>query len=399
MTTHQLVNAIETALGWSGPDQLGRGFARGNVGDPELLSRILTPNKLLDTAMRRSLYRPQFRLFQDGKEVHPGEYFTDTVSPRGQSIPMVNMQRLGGLLREGATLIMDQLNTFDPTMEVACRALQWWSHERVQVNVYLTTNEASGFPLHWDDHDVVIVQLAGEKEWEVRNTSRPAPMYRDADPNTTPSEEGVWSGVMKPGDVMHIPRGFWHQATRNGSGSGYSLHATFGFTKRTGASWFTWLSDWCRREEIFRHDLDRSPGADTVALQEAAAEFVRKVSPADYLAAYEQQPFPTRDVPFVDIFGPLEGVVCTIHFRPEIELEGSVVRVTAAGRKILFSGEALPALQLLLSGGPADLQAVEAVVGFGVTEIAETLVKEGLCAPLTPELSSGYTGLVTSRLF
>ena len=128
-------------------------------------------------------------------------YFTDSVSPRGQSIPMVNMHSLGRLLREGATVILDQANVSDPTMEVACRALQWWSHERVQVNAYLTTNDASGFPLHWDDHDVLIVQLAGEKEWEVRGTSRQAPMYRDADPNTTPSEEIVWSGVMKTGDV------------------------------------------------------------------------------------------------------------------------------------------------------------------------------------------------------
>ncbi|MGP3979444.1 JmjC domain-containing protein [Streptomyces sp. 8N114] len=395
---HQLIKAIETALGWSGPDEIGKSFARGNVGDRALLSRVLTPNRLLDVVMRRSLNRPQFRLFQNGEEVHPAVYFTDTVSPRGQSIPMVNMQRLGGLLREGATLIMDQLNTFDPTMEAACRALQWWSHERVQVNVYLTTNEASGFPLHWDDHDVVIVQLAGEKEWEVRNTSRPAPMYRDADPNTTPSEDMVWEGVMKPGDVMHIPRGFWHQATRNGSGSGYSLHATFGITKRTGASYLTWLADWCRQQEIFRHDLDRSPWADTTALQKAAADLVRENPPADYLAAYEQQPFSTRYVPFVDVFGSLEGVVCISQFPPRIEPEGTTVSVISAGRKFLFADLALPALRLLLSGRPVSLSAVEAAVGYDVSEIAETLVEEGLCAPLTPELSSGYTGLVTSPL-
>ncbi|NSC25729.1 cupin [Streptomyces albus subsp. chlorinus] len=395
---HELVSAIEKALGWTGPDEIGKSFARGNIGDLELLERILTPEHLLDVVMRRSLNRPQFRLFQNGEELHPAKYITDTVSPRGQAIPMVDMNRLGGFLREGATLILDQLNTFDPTMEVACQALQWWARERVQVNVYLTTNEASGFPLHWDDHDVVIVQLAGEKEWEVRGTSRPAPMYRDADPNTAPSEEGVWSGVMKPGDVMHIPRGFWHQATRNGSGSGFSLHATFGITKRTGASYVAWGGDWVRTKEIFRHDLDRNPGADTSELLEELGEFFQENPPAKYLAAYEQQPFPTRNVPFVDIFGPLKAVVCNTHFRPRIEVEGSVVSVTAAGRNLLFAGRALPAVRLLLDGGPVGLDAVKEAVGFDVTEIAETLVKEGLCAPLTKELSLGYTGLVTSPL-
>lgn len=202
---HRLISAIETALGWSGAGELGKDFARGNIDDPGLISRVLTPNRLLDMVMRRSMNRPQFRVFQESKEVHPAIYFTDSVSPRGQSIPMVNMHSLGRLLGEGATVILDQANVFDPTMEVACRALQWWSHERVQVNAYLTTNEASGFPLHWDDHDVVIVQLAGEKGWEVRSTSRAVPLYRDADPNDTPSEEIIWSGVMKTGDVMHIP--------------------------------------------------------------------------------------------------------------------------------------------------------------------------------------------------
>ncbi len=31
-----------------------------------------------------------------------------------------------------------------------------------------------------------------------------------------------------------------------------------------------------------------------------------------------------------------------------------------------------------------------------MVEVAEILVKEELCAVLTPELSSGYTGLVTN---
>ncbi|MET7609666.1 cupin domain-containing protein [Streptomyces seoulensis] len=391
---HQLISAIERALGWSGPEEIGKSFARGNMGDAALVSRILTPNRLLDIAMRRSLSRPQFRCFQKGDEVHPAVYYTDSVSPRGQSIPMVNMRSLGRLLDEGATLILDQANVFDPTTEVACRALQWWSHERVQVNAYLTTNDAAGFPLHWDDHDVVIVQLAGEKEWEVRGTSRPVPMYRDADPNSTPTEEIVWSGVMRTGDVMHIPRGHWHQATRTGSGSGKSLHVTFGITKRTGASWLAWLGDWCREQEVFRHDLDRRDQIGGQALVEAATRLLGERSPADYLAAYEQATTLPRHVPYLDILAPLDTVVCTTHFPPQIHESGETVTVVASGKRLTLAAKAVPALRLLLSGRPVSLERAAALVGAEVAEVAEILVKEELCATLTPELSSGYTGLV-----
>ncbi|MGH3831563.1 MAG: JmjC domain-containing protein [Pseudonocardiaceae bacterium] len=40
----------------------------------------------------------------------------------------------------------------------------------------MTTQNTAGFDLHWDDHDVIVVQLAGSKMWEVRGTSRPAPL-------------------------------------------------------------------------------------------------------------------------------------------------------------------------------------------------------------------------------
>ncbi|MCX4603193.1 cupin domain-containing protein [Streptomyces anulatus] len=395
---HRLVQALEKALGWNGAEALGASFVRGHVDDPALVSRIMTPNRLLDIAMRRSLNRPQLRCFRQGEEVHPAVYYTDSVSPRGQSISMVNMRSLGSLLKDGATLILDQANVFDPTMEVACRALQWWSRERVQVNAYLTTNDAAGFPLHWDDHDVLIVQLAGEKDWEVRGASRTAPMYRDTDANTTPSEDIVWSGTMMAGDVMHIPRGHWHQATRTGSGSGKSLHVTFGITKRSGASWLAWLADWSREQEIFRHDLDRSGTVGHRALVDSAARLVGERSPGDFLAVYEQETAPARHVPFLDIFGPLDSVVCTTQFPPRMQENGETVDVLTSGKKLTLTAKALPSLRLLLSGRPVHMDQAVSVSGAEAAEVAAILVEEEICAPLTPELSLGYTGLVMNAL-
>jgi len=396
---HYLVRSIEKALGWNGADGLGGLFARGHLPDLDLCARLLTPERLLDTVMRRSLAPPQFRCFHGGEELHPDAYLTQVTTRRGQTLPAANMDRLGQYLRAGCTVVLDALDDFDASFEVACRALQWWSHELVQVNTYLTTSDAEGFSLHWDDHDVVIVQIAGEKTWEVRGLSRSAPMYIDAARNQTPPEEIVWSGTMRTGDVMHIPRGYWHQATRSDRGDGYSLHVTFGFQKRTGVDWLSWVADHSREKELFRHDLDRWGSPDEQAYQEAkltdlASQLLVDYPIEAYLGAREETRSPARYVATSGVFGPPTQVVCVTDFPPRIERQRSTVVVYAVGKKTSFDARAEPALRHLLSGHPVGLADLSEATGVDAAELAGVLIKEGLCAEVTEALSSGYTGLI-----
>lgn len=398
---HYLVEAIEKAFGWNGSQPLGRRFARGSIADPELCTRLLTPTRLLDVIMRRTLSSPQFRCFRDGDELHPDAYLNNTVTRRGQGLSMARMDRLGQFIESGCTIVLDTLDCFDPTMEVACQALQWWSRELVQVNTYLTTNDAAGFNLHWDDHDVVIVQLDGEKLWEVRGASRAVPMFRDTEANSAPSEEIVWSGTLHTGDVMHIPRGYWHRATRAECGAGYSLHATFGFVKRTGVDWLTWLADRSREHELFRQDLDRwgSSTEQTGQTQHLLAmlpDLVQSYPQEAYLATREQECPSRRHVITSGVFGPPAFVVCVTDFPPRIENESGTVKVAAVGKEIEFVAKAEPAVRILLSGNPANIQHVTEATGVNAGALAQALIHEGLCADLTDELSAGYVGLVSA---
>ncbi|SBW24698.1 cupin 4 [Candidatus Protofrankia californiensis] len=398
---HRLVRGVEKALGWAGPSMLGSEFTRGGTLGPDLCARLLTPTKLLDLVMRRSLASPQLRCFRDGSELHPNSYISATTTKRGQGIHVPSMRRLGRLIESGCTLVLDSLEVFDPTMEVACRALQWWSRELVQVNAYLTTHEADGFNLHWDDHDVLVVQLAGEKSWEVRGSSRSAPMYRDAEQNQTPSDDLLWSGTLCAGEVMHIPRGYWHQATRSGHGAGFSLHVTFGFVKRTGVDWLTWLADEVRESEVFRHDLDRWGTLEERVLQETelatiAANLAGSRPPSEFLAAREEERPAHRHVATGGTFGNPTSVVCVTEFPPRFEKHNGRIDVFAAGKKITFAAGALPALEKLLSGSPAIIDEVAATTGLDVAQLANVLIQEEICAELIPELSLGYTDLITS---
>ncbi|WP_370652673.1 JmjC domain-containing protein [Frankia sp. Cj5] len=402
---HQLIRDVKTALAWSGPSSTPSRFLRGTLPNPELCPRLITPTGFLDLIMRRSLVSPQIRCFQDESELHPNSLLQLNRTRRGQVTPMVDMRRLAQLMQSGCTVVLDAVNHFDSTLEVACRAFQWWLRAPVQVNIYLTTGDAAGFSLHWDDHDVIVVQLAGEKEWEIRGPSRSAPMYRDAAPNVEPPQDIMWSGAAMAGDVLHIPRGHWHRASRTGKGDGFSLHATFGFTKRTGVDWLAWLADQARREQVFREDLNQ-PGEDRKerhsednALLDAASRLLTSYPPTNYSASATHAASPGRHVSTAGIFGPLSAVVCVTDFPPRIETRGDTATVATADKRITFTRKATPALKLLLSGNPVRLDYVSSDTGVDGEHLGEVLVREGICAELTMELFSGYIGLTTDDKF
>jgi hypothetical protein len=92
------------------------------MDDPQACASLLTPTRMLDAIMRRTLAPPQLRCFQGGVELHPDAFLSNVVTRRGQSMSMAQMNRLGKLIQSGCTVTLDSFDTFDPTMEVACRA-------------------------------------------------------------------------------------------------------------------------------------------------------------------------------------------------------------------------------------------------------------------------------------
>lgn len=394
---HRLVTAIEKALGWSGPGSVGTAFARGRLPDLDLAARLMTPYRLLEVIRTRHLANPQLRCYADGNEVHPSRYLNTSTNRRRQPVTQADMAGLGHILNGGGTVVLDHVDSFDPTLEVACRALGWWSGELVSSNLYLATGDTDGFPLHWDDHDVIAIQLSGEKSWEVRGPSRIAPMYRDAERNHTPSEDILWVGTMTAGDIMHIPRGFWHTATRLGSGdTGHSLHVTFGITKRTGVTWTNYLSDVVRAHEHFRTDLERDQDpADRQLLITELGKLSHEFDPGRYLDELRANTPPARHTPYVASLGALDTIAAVTEFAPVIRRVADTIEVIAGGKRLSLHSRVEDELRALLCGHPIHL----ADGSRDLTTLATHLIKEGLCTQLNAESSSGYTGLVQPVTF
>ncbi|MBS2533837.1 hypothetical protein KGQ20_13775 [Catenulispora sp. NF23] len=225
--------------------------------------------------------------------------------------------------------------------------------------------------------------MAGQKSWEVRGTSRPHPMYRDVERHTEPPEDVIRAGIMSLGDVMHIPRGYWHTATRVGSGDGYSLRVALGTTR------LNHLSDVVRVNDMFRTDLEGDGAADPRLLITGLSNLAIGHHPANYLADLRATTPAPRLMPYVSAFGPLHGLAAVTEFERAITSTKDAIAVVAVGRHLTFASTTEGAVRTMLSGNPVD------VIGADDTwTLAAHLLKEGVCEPLTVESFSGYIDLV-----
>nr|WP_256098549.1 cupin domain-containing protein [Streptomyces agglomeratus] len=163
---------------------------------------------------------------------------------------------------------------------------------------------------------------------------------------------------MTAGDVLYLPRGWWHAVAA--SEGQPSLHLTCGIQTTTGADLISWLSETLRSHELVRSDL---PRFGTAQEQAAFVDELRKLVTAELEAADLIQQFTAaRDateqarlrpsLPYVAAIPPDPDLsVQLVVARPALQAtpEGTV-RLTAGGEEWVFSAQALTMLGLLVRG-------------------------------------------------
>ncbi|XP_070311126.1 ribosomal oxygenase 2 isoform X3 [Odocoileus virginianus] len=106
-------------------------------------------------------------------------------------------------------------------------------------NVYITPAGAQGLPPHYDDVEVFVLQLEGEKRWRLYQPT--VPLAREysleaEDRIGRPTHELT----LKPGDLLYFPRGTIHQAATP-EGLAHSTHVTI--STYQSSSWGDFLLD------------------------------------------------------------------------------------------------------------------------------------------------------------
>ena len=183
------------------------------------------------------------------------ENYCDTTELRAGTSAPVNPAKVKALLGLGASLIANQSHRVCPEVGAVAAMLEREFAARVSANVYCSFKGVQAFQTHYDLHDVFAVQAEGEKTWRIYESRADAPVAPlppgDEIEKWLTESRGklLFEAQMKPGDILYLPRGQYHDAL---TGSQASLHVTFGISPATGLALFRLLENAVTQEGEFR---------------------------------------------------------------------------------------------------------------------------------------------------
>jgi len=217
-------------------------------GTADRFGDLLTWDDLNAILENSRLAPPHIRLSKGGIAIEPDRYVH--TPPGAGNQPQADLGRLIALLADGATLILYSVEDVAPKVRALSQSFRDALLARCHVNLYASWRQENGLDLHWDAHEVIVLQLHGRKRWQIFAPTQEWPLDAGAPPR--PEGAAVWDGTLNAGDVLYLPRGWWHLAHPLDEPS---LHLTFGIAPVHGLNLLNWMATRLRGDAHLRRNL------------------------------------------------------------------------------------------------------------------------------------------------
>ncbi|MCW2634172.1 MAG: hypothetical protein JWQ99_539 [Blastococcus sp.] len=351
---------------------------------------------------RRGLRTPFLRIAKEGVVVDP-KRFTGSGGAGAEIADQVSSEAVLRLFADGSTVVLQGLHRlWPPLIEFADQLAADLGHP-TQVNAYITPPSSRGFSPHYDVHDVFVLQVAGEKHWRIYSPVLADPLRtqpwtdRAAEVAAAAEQEPVIDTVLRPGDVLYLPRGFLHSATALGE---ISAHLTVGIHPVTRWAAAESALDLVRTlaadDPAMRGSLPlgldlSDPGAvrdEVTAVLEGLRSWLGRLDPADVAdrlraSAWAQvRPAPVAPLAQSAAAAALTtGTVLRLRERLRCALRNAPdggVRLLGGRRTHTFPEAARPALEALLAAGELKVGDLPGLDDGERLTLARRLVTEGI---------------------
>lgn len=176
-------------------------------------------------------------LILNRRPVAPEFYFDEVLTLAGP-VQRADPAKVEMFLTMGASLVGNDVDAIAPELRDITLALGGHFAALANANVYASFKGVQGFATHYDLHDVFAVQCAGEKIWHLyanRAVNPVAPLATGGDAAQAQIDAArgplVATVRMRPGDVLYLPRGIYHDALATDAAS---LHVTVSLAPHSG---------------------------------------------------------------------------------------------------------------------------------------------------------------------
>ncbi len=233
-------------------------------GEPGKFAAVLSwrgINRLLD--MTHVWSGTSLKLVLDSQAVPPEAYCTRATGRDGAPLLQPDARRVQDWIARGASVVMNDVDSLTPGLASVSNALESAGLGKSQANVYISWQSHKAFRTHYDTHDVWAVQVEGEKAWNIwegrADWPIPHPVFKGQKQEHHDQARGRLRGtvLMKPGDLLYLPRGWYHDALAEAPAS---VHIAYGVHAPLGMDLLNILLERALHDPEFRKPLPRQDG-------------------------------------------------------------------------------------------------------------------------------------------
>ncbi|NKB49320.1 MAG: hypothetical protein GKS02_08135 [Alphaproteobacteria bacterium] len=259
--------------------------------DPNKFADVMSWDILTNMLNMTSIWSPtSLQVFLDTKAIPAEQYCREATDRNNQPSLQPDAEKVKSWLRRGASLVANDVDTLWSGTAAAANALEIRFGGRSQSNLYCSWNQHQAFDTHFDTHEVFALHVAGEKVWRIYEGRLERPIANDVFKGLDQAYHDEHRGAvaaevtMRPGDMLYIPRGQYHDALASSDGT---IHITYGLTHVIGFDVLTLLYELAMADPQFRGNIplpDAGPDARRQWLNELA-DCLHEIANGDLLLA------------------------------------------------------------------------------------------------------------------